>query len=91
MEISLTPAVIGIVSSILTEILKLIPWLNKNNLIKSITTIVVIVIAVFISYGGNITDWKQASVIFFQAVVYALTSYKMIVQPIAKESGMNTQ
>lgn len=90
-EISLAPAIIGAVSSVVTELLKLIPFLSKNNVTKSLTTIVVIIVAVFISEGGKITDWKQAGVIFAQAIVYAFTTYKMIVQPVAKETGSKTQ
>lgn len=90
-EITLAPAIIGAVSSVVTEILKFIPFLNRNNVTKSLTTIVVIIVAVFISEGGNIADWHQAGVVFVQAVVYAFTAYKMIVQPVAKESGSKTQ
>ena len=90
-EITLAPAIIGLVSSVVTELFKFIPFLNKNNITKSLTTIVVIIAAVFISEGGKITDWKYAGVLFSQAVVYALVSYKMFVQPVAKESGLITQ
>lgn len=79
------------ISSVVTELLKYIPFLNKNNITKSLTTMVVIVIAVLISEGGKIADWHQAGIVFFQAVVYAFTSYKMIVQPMAKSVEMKTQ
>lgn len=91
MEITLAPAIIGAIASVVTEILKFFPFLAKNSITKSITTIVVIIIAVFISYHGQITDWHTAGVVFFQAIVYAFTTYKMIVQPIAKGSGSSTQ
>ncbi len=90
-EFTLAPAVIGAVSSVVTEILKYVPFLNKNNVTKSLTTIVVIIVAVFISEGGKVSDWNQAGNIFAQAVVYALTTYKMLVQPITKEAGLQTQ
>lgn len=90
-EISLAPAVIGAISSVVTELLKFIPFLNANSIRRSLTTIVVIIIAIFISEGGKITNWHAAGVLLVQAIVYAFATYKMIVQPVAKGSGSVTQ
>ncbi len=78
-------AIIGAVTSIVTELLKYVPFLNKNSLTRSLTSIVLLVIGNFVVAG------KFSLEVFLQSLVFALTTYKLIVQPVADTTGMKTQ
>lgn len=91
MEISLTPVVIGAISSVVTEIFKFVPFLNSNETTRAITSVVVVVIGVFISIGFSFSTWPEFFSTLFQSIVYALASYKVIVQPVATNVGVSTQ
>lgn len=83
MDITLTPVVLGAVSSVVTEIFKYVPFLNKTPLTRAITAIVVVIVAVFVSGAVSFTDWQSFLVVFSQSLVFALASYKTIVQPVS--------
>lgn len=76
---------LGFISSVVTEVLKMLPMLNKNSFVKSMVAILVTTGVVFVM-GSEFT--VEAVVM---ALVVALTSYKMVVQPITKEAGLSTQ
>lgn len=76
---------LGFISSVVTEVLKLFPIFNKNAFVKSLVAIVVTTGVVFIM-GSEFTVEAVVT-----SLVVALTSYKMIVQPIASEAGLSTQ
>lgn len=76
---------VGFGGSVVTEILKYIPALNKNELTRALTAIVVIGLSSFLFNGG----WSWTS--FANSLVAALVSYKAVVQPVASVSGLKTQ
>ena len=83
--ISPSTAVLGLLTSIIAEILKLIPGLNKNAITSSITAIVVLAIGTVVATGTF--DFTT----FVGGLVFALTSYKVAIQPIATVAGSPTQ
>lgn len=78
-------AIIGIASSIVAEIFKFIPALRKNGLVASITTIVILLAISYFSTGTLTFDG------FVLSLVFALTTYKAVVQPVAVATGSPTQ
>ena len=83
--ISPSIAVLGLLTSIIAELLKLIPWLNKNAITSSLTAIIVLAIGTVVATGTF--DFTT----FIGGLVFALTSYKAIIQPIATVAGSPTQ
>ncbi len=74
----ITPSlvVVGMLSSIVTELLKLIPILRTNSMTKAGTAIVVVAIGVYIQSGDISFDGLMG------ALAFSLITYKAIVQPI---------
>ena len=79
----LDPIIIGLLSSVATELFKFFPFLGKNELTRAITAIAITVLGTYL-LGNGITDFPTA-------ITSALVSYKVIVQPLAKSSGIKTQ
>lgn len=86
MDLSLSVAVVGLASSVLTELLKLFPFLKQNELMASVTAIVVTAIATYFSTAGDFT-WPH----FASVLLFAFLNYKIIVQPVAKALVSPTQ
>lgn len=78
-------AILGLLTSIVAEILKLFPALNKNSVTGSITAIVVLAVGTVIATG------KFDLETFIGGLVFALTSYKAVVQPLATSVNSPTQ
>ena len=78
-------AIIGTVTSIITEFAKYIPFINTNSFTRSLTAIVLLIIGSFITAGGF--TWEK----FLESVVFSLTAYKVVVQPTADATAMKTQ
>jgi len=79
------PAIIGLAASVITEVFKFIPILRTNALTSAITAIVVLL---GLSFAVNQTVTFDGFVV---SLVFALTSYKAIVQPVATTMGLSTQ
>jgi len=75
---------IGMFSSVVTELLKFFPLLNVNELTRALTTIVVV-------FLGTITFSNLSLEGMLSSLLVALVSYKMVIQPVAKVSGLATQ
>jgi len=69
---------IGFISSIISQILALFPFLGKSDLSRAILAIIVTTGVVFV-IGSSFTLEAVAG-----SLVFALTSYKMFVQPLAE-------
>ncbi len=78
-------ALLGLGASIITELFKYVPFLNKTALSRALTAIAVLSVGVLITNG----EWSWTS--FANGLVFALTSYKAIVQPTASTIGLATQ
>lgn len=89
MDITLAPYFIGLASSALTELLKLIPALNSSTIVRALTAIVVMIAVTLFSMGFNLVAFDWA--VFGQVVIWALVNYKMIVQPVAITVSSPTQ
>jgi hypothetical protein len=86
MNIVLSTAVTGLVSSVISEIFKFIPALRKNELVSTIVAIIVVAIAAFVSNGMT---WSIDNAI--AVLVFSLVSYKTVVQPLAQSVNSPTQ
>lgn len=75
---------IGFLSSLITELFKFFPFVGKSDLGKSITALIVIALATFLTVGFSATN-------FFSVMLYAFLNYKMILQPISKGLSSPTQ
>jgi hypothetical protein len=78
-------AVLGLCASIVTEIIKYVPFVRNNALASSIVAIIVVAVGTFVSSG--VFTWPT----FLNSLASAFLSYKIIVQPIARDVGMRTQ
>lgn len=85
-DLTLSAATAGLVASIITEIFKFIPALRANSVVTAIVTIIVTGVAAFLTNG---LVFNLENVI--AALVFALVSYRTIVQPIATTAGLSTQ
>lgn len=75
----------GFVSSVVTEIFKLVPFIRDNNIAKAVTVIVVTLVSSFVAEGKFTLEG------FVAASIVALTSYRTIVQPVAASTGLRSQ
>jgi len=86
MEITLNLALVALGASVLTEIVKLFPKIRESDLLKSVVAIIIVALVAFLSneYAWN---WTY----FFGVMAFAFANYKMIIQPVAKATGMKSQ
>lgn len=87
--ISLTAYAIGLLSSFVAELFKLIPALTKYESAKVLTAVVVMVGGTLYSIGFDIHAWNWD--LFGQVVIWSFVNYKMIVQPVAADIKSRTQ
>lgn len=73
---------IGFISSIISYIFNLFPKLGNSGFSRAL---VAIIITTILSYVYN-SEFTFESVI--TSLVYALTTYKMILQPISEKAGV---
>ena len=76
---------IGFLSALITELIKFFPFIGKNKAVNSAVAIVLCAIGVFFFTG------KFTFEAFVESVLYALGSYKMLVQPTFQLAGSKTQ
>ena len=76
-------------ASAVTELLKLFPLLNKNDITKVFTTVVVMAAGTLWHLGFDFSAWDWN--LFGQVVIWSFVNYKMIVQPFATTTGLKTQ
>lgn len=86
MDFTLTTYAWGLASSVVTEIFKFVPFLNKNNLTRSVTAIIVVAVAAWIQ-SGSLWSWD----VIIPTLGFAFLNYKMVVQPLAKVTNIATQ
>lgn len=79
-------ALVGLASSVVTELFKFIPFLRKNGLTQALTAIVVVVVASFISNGYTFSFDN-----FVKVLVTALVSYKAVIEPLASTMDTSSQ
>lgn len=87
MEITLSAYLTGLLSAIVAELFKLFPALTKNQTIRSLTVIVVMIIGTLFSVGFDTWDWKK----FGAVVIWSFVNYKLIVQPVANDLQLRSQ
>ncbi len=84
-----TSALIGLSSSIITEAFKFVPFLRANALVQAITSIVVVFGVSLLSAYTTKTALTVDS--FITSLVFALTSYKLLVEPTAATVSSKSQ
>ncbi len=89
MDLSVSAYFIGLGSSFLTELFKFIPFLNENELTRTITAFVVMALITLASIGFNVQMWDWS--VFVQVLLWSFVNYKTIVQPVASATGLRTQ
>lgn len=77
--------VAGIASSIVTEILKFIPFLRSNDITIAIVNILVVAIATYAT-SGTITFTS-----FLTALAVSITTYLAAVKPVSVTAGFSSQ
>lgn len=75
---------VGILSSVLSEILKYVPTINQSPLLRALTALVVCLVGTFLFTGGGLNNLAGV-------VVTALATYKALVQPLASSMELRTQ
>lgn len=80
---------LGLGSSALTELMKLIPFLDENEVTRTLTAFAVMTAVTLASIGFDIHAWDWS--LFGSVLLWSFVNYKAIVQPIAKTSGLRTQ
>lgn len=79
-------ALLGFISSVLTEVFKFFPYLRVNATVQAITAIVVAAVVSFVANGYTFSLTNVIATIGF-----ALASYKALVEPVASDMGLSTQ
>jgi formate hydrogenlyase subunit 3/multisubunit Na+/H+ antiporter MnhD subunit len=78
--ITITTALLGIMSSIFTEVVKVFPKIKNNEILTSLTAIIVVGVVAFFANGSLLTFES-----FIEVLATAFISYKMIVQPVVNQ------
>lgn len=83
---------IGFLASLFTEALKFFPSIGKNEFIKSLVAFLMVLVGTFFytGFAGGFAagaNWEA----MFEILIYAFTSYKMIIKPVAKSVGLRSQ
>lgn len=73
---------LGLLASFVAGLLTLIPALGMTDTRRAITAVVVIVIAVIAQTNFAATSGLDYFHIIFAAAVYAVVSYKLLLQPL---------
>lgn len=87
--LTLSAYFIGLLSSVVVELFKLIPALTKYESGKVLTAVVVMVVGVLYSIGFDVSAWDWN--VFGQVVIWSFVNYKMIVQPVSSDLQLTTQ
>ena len=80
----MNPIYIGILTSAVTEILKLVPALNSNSLVKSVVVFVVALVGTYLF--GTVSGQDYA-----ETLIAAFATYKLLVQPVSSALNLRTQ
>lgn len=88
-EITLSIFAIGLMSSVLTEALKMVPILRRNTLSKSLTAIVVVVLGTLYAIGFDVSAWDWN--LFASVLVFSFLNYRIIIKPVTTTMGLKTQ
>jgi len=75
-EIILPTYLVGLLASVLTELIKLVPKIGKSDVLKSLTAVILVALGAIVYIG-----WSWAN--FFIVMAFAFVNYKMLVQPVA--------
>lgn len=89
MDITFTPYAIGLMASVLTEVLKYLPILNSKPIYKSLTAVLVVAAGAFYMSGFSLAAWDWER--FFMILIFAFVNYKVIVKPVAESMNLRTQ
>lgn len=79
-------ALIGLCSAVVTEVLKVVPFLRKSQVTVSIVAIIVTALGTWV-YNPNGLSFDA----LMAALASALVSYKMVIQPLATGMKLPTQ
>lgn len=85
-EITLSTFAIGLMASVFTEVLKLVPVLRRNSLSKSLTAIVVVALGTFYVVGFDVSSFDLNT--FVSILVFSFLNYRIIVKPIVNSTGL---
>lgn len=88
-EFALTPYLIGLLSSMVSELFKLFPFLSGKEIYKVLTAVVVMVGGTLVSIKFDTSEWDWN--MFSQVIVWSFLNYKMLIQPMAKDLDLQSQ
>jgi hypothetical protein len=78
----LSTEVIGVAASVIAGLLSFVPALGKSDARRAAVAIGVLVLFVIGQNNFNFTSWQEFGSIFFTAAVYAVASYKLVLQSL---------
>lgn len=78
----LPPEALGVMASFVAGLITLIPALGKSDQSRAAVSIVVLVVAVLAQYEFSFVSWQEFGNVLLTAAVYAVVSYKMVLQPL---------
>lgn len=74
--------VLGVLAAFVAGLFSLIPALGLTNTRKAVVAIIVLIFAVLMKDNFIFTTWQAFLITFSSAAVYAVVSYKLILQPL---------
>ena len=89
MDIVIPSVLLGIISSIITEIFKFIPWLAETDARKRVTAFLVTLIFVlgYIASNPEICTASDAIGLFFLSLTVAYSTFKTILKELTRMLG----
>lgn len=73
---------IGILSAFVAGLISLIPALGATDARRAAVAVITLVVGVLAQYDFSFVSWQEFGHVFLSAAVYAVVSYKMILQPL---------
>lgn len=73
---------IGVISAFVAGLLAMIPALGASDARRALTAVAVLIVAVLAQSGFDFVSWQAFAQAFVSAAVYAVVSYKLVLQPL---------
>lgn len=74
--------VLGVASAFIAGVLSMIPALGASDARRALTAVAVLIVAVLAQSGFDFVSWQAFASAFVSAAVYAVVSYKLVLQPL---------
>lgn len=78
----LSVEVIGVLAAFVAGVIALIPALGKTDQRRALVAVITLVVAVLAQDSFTFVTWQEFGREFLSAAVYAVVSYKLLLQPL---------